>query len=146
MAAPGYYITSPGSLIVFPRPPRWDSDSSLAGVADPIEESDIVMETIRLKRYVYKLGKRSTPSFIFRVPEEELEEFQAFHDDVQGQLTPFYYVFNTAASPLATLYCRKEPDFKPTKIGPYRFNGVLQGWFDYTLQLSQERTDVEIET
>lgn len=138
MAAPGYYIVDPGGLITLPRPPRWESEDVAT------QEADIAMETNRLKRYVYKLGKRSTPSYIFRVPEDELAAFETLHDAVQGQLTPFYYVLNTGTSPWSVLYCRKEKDFMPKKFGPGMFAGRLQSWYDYTLALSQERTDVEI--
>jgi hypothetical protein len=143
MANPGWYLSDPGDLVVFPVAPIWPSPDELTGAAQK-REYDIVNETIRGVLYANKMFNRKSPSYIFRVGYDDLiDYFLDLHDTVAGVQRPFYYVFDTGD--MATvLYCRKEPDFLPKKLGAGMWNGVFQGVYDYELILQEEVAAAEI--
>lgn len=139
MANPGYYLSSPGELILLPRPPRWDS------LIEAVEDKQIEHETEGGVLWIYPQFQRLIPAYNFRLPVDELAAFKALHLLVKGRALPFYFVPDTAD--MGTVYkVRKESGFKPSVVGPAsNADGDLVQWYDYTLQLTAEIDALEIE-
>jgi len=139
MGARGYYISDPGSVLTFPVGELFGSN--------PIgfDEGDLVIETERGKRYVYKQFSRRLWTLKFRVSEVDLQFFRTLHLAVGGQETPFYFVEDASDSAGEAFYVRKEQHFKPTEIDqPGVVGGVEMPFYEYTLELTQEPTEGEI--
>lgn len=132
---PGWYLTDVGDLVTLPIAPRWSSED----VGQ--QNSRILNETTGGVRYGYHFFKREVRQFTFRIPESMIPNFKAIHEATFGEVIPFYFVPDVNASPMETLFVRKEKDFLPVKVGPGRWTSDLEGIYDYTLQLTAEVED-----
>lgn len=122
-----------GTTVTLPRPPKW---GRLLGVT----ETNIVHETNRGVVWPYRLFQREVRQYVFRFPSSELAAFRALHDNVQGQLTSFYWIFEGE-----TLLVRKEAGFQPKSLeAPGADGSVLAHWYDYTLVLTAESAGLAI--
>jgi hypothetical protein len=123
-----------GTTVTLPRAPRW-------GRKKGTDEHNIIHQTNRGKIWAYRLFEVQTREYVFRFPESEYDGFLAFHQNVQGQLTPFYWVFESE-----TLLVRKEAGFspQPTAQEPYMDGATLAVWYDYTLTLTEESPGLSI--
>lgn len=137
---PAYYLgaLSPQELIILPRSWRPDSQEDAT-----VRNEGIFFETIRGARSGHSLFRRRTPSYIFRVPAVELAEYEALDLAVGGSFTDFYWIPDSSI-PDVVLHVRKESHFEPVKLGYFYHDGTLMGWWDYTLQLSEEVEPVDI--
>lgn len=141
MANPGWYISDPDDLIVFPVSPLWTSADELGGAAQKYEYY-ITNETIRGVEYSNKMFDRERPSYIFRVGFDDLiTYFRAFHDAVLQN--PFYYVFDTDDMS-AVLFCKKDENFLPKKVGAGMWNGTFQGIYDLEIELRAQVAAAQI--
>lgn len=142
----GYYLASPTFLIDFPVGERFGS------LVDGRLEGDLIHETERGKRWVYKQFTRRTWRLNFRVSETDLQFFRTLHDAVGGSETAFYFVedvttFTTAGDSIGLdVLVRKEQHFDPHELtDPGVVLGVEMPFYDYTLELTEEPTDAEID-
>lgn len=101
------------------------------GSAFDVYEQNIIQETNRGVRRVYRLFTRQVWQLGFRFSEDQKAAFRAMHDAVDGELTPFYFRAGTTI-----LYCRKEAGFKPRMIREATHGPV----YDYELILTEEIT------
>jgi len=137
MNFPAYYITDPDELVLLPVAERYGSTIG-------IEESDIALETERGVRWIYKQFRRSVRKMTFRVTREQLLAFETLHNQVEGQLTPFYFFPDTDDMDLV-LYVRKEQSFMPKELDePGTVDGIATAVYDYELTLTSEVDPVEI--
>jgi len=141
MGLRGYYLADPGTLVTFPVAERYGST--------PIarSEADIVYETNKGKRWVYKQFTRRVWKLVFRMTAQELGFFLDLHEAVEGQAQTFYFVedVDTFDSVDDAFLVRKEPDFMPVELpDPAIVNGVQTAIYDYTLELTTEPTDAEV--
>lgn len=136
MARPGWSLIVPGSVTVLPVQYRH-------GAQDTGEERNhLTMETERGKRYVYTKFTRVVRRYVFRVTAAQLADFRALHDAVDGNVAAFYWVPDSAV-PATYLYVRKEKDFLPVMLSePIPSSRLL---YDYTLELTGEPTDAEVD-
>lgn len=140
MAAPGWRILLTDTLVVLPRPFRWNSVIDRENDELGHEENaSIINETIRGVEYSNKLFERFVANPIFRVPSTELPELRALHRAVSGDVTPFWFYPNSSDTAIK-FYVKKEPDFKPTPVFPGVHLSAMRQWWDYELHL---RTIVE---
>lgn len=101
------------------------------GSAFDQDEQNVVHETNRGVRSVYRLFTREVWRLTFRISEDQKAAFQTLHDAVDGELTPFYFRVGTTI-----LYCRKEAGFKPRMIATPAEDPA----YDYELILTEEIT------
>lgn len=101
------------------------------GSAFDADEQNVVHETNRGRRHVYRLFTRSVWRLSFRFSETEKPTWRAMHDAVDGELTPFYFRVGTTV-----LYCRKEAGFRPRMLAEPTKGPV----YDYELILTEEIT------
>lgn len=121
--SPPVWVDLPGILRT-PIAPRF-------GSAFDAEEQNIVHETNRGVRRVYRLFTRNVWRLTFRFQESNKAAWRAMHDAVDGELTPFFFRVGTTI-----LYCRKEAGFRPRMI-PEPTQGPV---YDYELILTEEIT------
>jgi hypothetical protein len=136
----GYYLANPADVVLFPVAERW-------GSTKPLQEDDIVHTTERGRRWVYKLDRLRIYVLIFRVNSTNLEWFRAFHELVNGQEVPFYFIHDTDAESAAeAVLVRKEQNFEYTEgPDPGVFGGVQSGVYDYTMTLTEEPAGAEVQ-
>lgn len=153
---PGYYLvetdstgepdldssgepTISGTLVTLPVADRY-------GATIGFEENDLVQETEKGRRWVFKQFRRRVRKMIFRCTETELAAFRTLHDAVDGQDQPFIFVPDVSnLNPATFIFCRKDKDFLPKEFdSPGMEGGVLVTVFDYALEISEEPTGLEI--
>ena len=138
MNLPGWYISDPDDIELLPVAERY-------GVTLGYEEEDILHETERGKKWVYKLFRRRVRKITFRFTEAQYPAFEALHLAVEGQLTPFWYVADSD-DPSSAIFVRKEKDFLPKELDePASDNGTTTAVYEYELILTGEVDDLEIE-
>lgn len=138
MGLPGYYLSDVLDLNTFPVAERY------GGMSVGWKEYDIVHETERAKKWVYKQASHKTRKLVFILTPAQLDFFDILHQAVGGQETAFYFVPDVD-DPDTSIYVRKEQNFDPKERDePGMVEGVLTTLYDYTLELEQEPTDDEI--
>ena len=150
MGAPGYYLLTldsdgepsytvdgepivTGSLVELPI-------NSRIGVEYGIERSDILMETERLRRWVYPQGERYRRTMNFRLTLSQLAAFQTLDAAVGGQRDPFILVIDTDVSPYEQVFCRKESSMIVKQLENVAHGEVV----DYQMVITEEPTGPEI--
>lgn len=152
MAAPGYQLVSitngepdydafgqpigSGAVVAFPRPPRW-------GRKIIKKRQDLVLETEKGRRWLYKQYDRQTYEFTFRVPPLELDEFRALDTAVDGQRDPFLFYPDTDDLSIS-VFVRKDPDFNEGSEQPGVLSGEIARYSDYVLIVTEEPTGTQI--
>lgn len=121
--SPPVWVNLPGIL----RTPI----APMHGSAFDADEQNIVHETNRGVRRVYRLFEREVWRLVFRFSETEKPSFRAMHDAVDGQINPFYFRVGTTI-----LFCRKEAGFRPRMLADPTRGPV----YDYELILTEEIT------
>jgi len=138
MANPGWYRSDPDDMIVLPKTYEWESEDY------QVDETDITNITLRGVEYTNKLYSQETPSFLFHmVSLAQLNDFRTLHDAVGGNLRTFWFVPDSDI-PSVKLFVKKEPGFKPKKLGGFGSNGPLTDCYDYLLQLRQQVAAAQI--
>lgn len=103
------YSLDGSTWILFPTGPRFDFGFG-------VEESNIVLETDRGRRFFYSQYTRDRWDLSFRFIDDDRASFQEFHDAVDGQLSPFYISIGMAGQAAALMYGRKSSGFFPAGI------------------------------
>jgi hypothetical protein len=108
------------------------------------QDEDLVLETEKGVRWVYKQFTRTYRKVKFRVTATELEAFFDLHVAVGGQETPFYYYPDTD-NPGVRFFVRKDKDFMPQELeSPVNVDGEIMAVFDYEMTLTGEVEVAEI--
>jgi hypothetical protein len=95
-----------------------------------IEENDVLHETIRGVVWAFHLFERRVRIFTWRILESQLPTFEAFHQDVQGRISPFVFILDEADVTSEALYVRKDKNIvakelrNPTSQGTERVYDV----------------------
>jgi len=93
--------------------------------------------TERGRRYGYRQWEAEFQVMTFRLDKDtELPAFRALHDAVGGDGDPFIYVFDVDESPMRTLFCKKEPDFKVKRVSNVAHGQLV----DYVMEIEEEPT------
>lgn len=98
------------------------------------EEINLDLETDAGVEWIYRLFTRDRWELPFKITMDQLADFRALHDAVDGQLTPFYFTLDRTAEPIVYIYGRKEPGFLPQGTGEF----VNPPLFNYRLIIRQE--------
>jgi hypothetical protein len=139
MGVRGYFLSESEAVVPFPVGELYGSN--------PIryQEGDLVIETERGKRWVYKQFSRQVYELKFKVSAVDIEFFRELHLAVGGQETPFYFVADSDDSAGVAIYVRKEQNFEPVELDePGVVGGIEMAFYTYTLLLTQEPTEGEI--
>lgn len=104
------------------------------GLTPGTEEVNLELTTERGVRWIRRQFERDKWNVPFRFTEEMLPEFQAMHDAVDGQLTPFYFTLDYTNSPVDAVYARKEAGFMPQQLAQAADLPI----YDYVLILTGE--------
>jgi len=106
------------------------------GLAPGTEEANLTLTTERGVRWIRRQFERDKWTVPFRFNEELKPDFQALHDAVDGEITPFYFTLDYTNSPVDAIYVRKEPGFMPQMLTTpadlpvYDYNLILTGEID----------------
>jgi hypothetical protein len=95
--------------VEFPKGPRFD-------ICFGIEEQNINLETDRGQRFIYSQFTRDRWDLTFRFSDTDRQNFQDFHDAVDGQLNKFYLTVGANGSAIALMYGIKTVSFLPAGI------------------------------
>jgi len=127
------YSLNGSTWVALPVGPRW-------GGSYDQEQQDLELITERGVRWLRRQYSRDKWVLTFRVTESQLAAFQALHDAVDGQLTPFYFSLDYTASPLESVYVRKEAGFHPGQLQ----DEIDPPVYDYQMTLTGEIDPVTV--
>lgn len=140
MARPGWYITIPASIVVLPVQAR--NESVLRG----IEQTGVYNETIRGESRNHPILYRRPLRPIFHVSVDQLDDYQALYEAVDGNTTAFYYVPDSAVIGTVIWVKLVNPNLEPTKLPKGSYSGVLKERYEIILDMIQQLAPVEILT
>lgn len=138
MARPGWYILDPGDLVVLPVQAR--NESPLRA----IRQTGVYQETIRGESTNHPILFRRDLRPIFHVSVDQLDDYQALYDAVEGNTTAFYYVPDSAVLAGAIWVKLVNPDLDPTKLPKGSYGGVLKERYEIILEMIEQKAPVEI--
>ena len=130
MSLPQYALVdaSPLALVTLPMSPRF-------GMSKATKDTDVARETHGGVKSAVALFRQEVWTMTFRVNETQLAAFETLHSAVDGQLTPFYFYWNSDS-----IYGRKEAGFAPVQL-TIPSDPPL---YDYTLKIIGEPIDVTV--
>lgn len=126
MGATGYSLDGL-DWIPLPVGPRF-------GGAIDKQQEDLEIVTGRGVRWIYRLYDRDYAQLTFRCTTDDIADFENLHNQVDGQAIPFYFSLDITASPIVSIYGKKEKGFAKGQMQ----QAADEPFYDYVMTIIGE--------